>query len=87
MDVGMSRPFRARSPDLRDALLRPTLALPELLDEHERGRTKKVEAMMEALLDRIPWAHNTRLSYNGSRERSWTDGPTDRGSADRLTSS
>jgi len=43
-----------------------TLALPELLVEHESGRTEEAREMLISLLDRIPLAPNTRLSYNGS---------------------
>jgi len=43
-----------------------TLALPELLILHEEGRADEAEATMRDLLDRIPLADDTRLSYNGS---------------------
>ena len=43
-----------------------TLALPEMLLEHESGRVDNAIELMEDLLDRIPLAPNTRLSYNGS---------------------
>ncbi len=43
-----------------------TLALPELLIMHEEGRSDEARTAMTALLDRIPVADDTRLSYNGS---------------------
>jgi LuxR family maltose regulon positive regulatory protein len=43
-----------------------TLGLPELLIRHERGDLDGAHEMLVALLDRIPIAPNTRLSYNGS---------------------
>lgn len=43
-----------------------TLGLPELLIVHERGDTKRASEMLADLLDRLPLAGNTRLSYNGS---------------------
>ena len=43
-----------------------TLGLPELLIVHERGETARAHQMFTDLLDRLPLAGNTRLSYNGS---------------------
>ncbi len=43
-----------------------TLSLPATLILHEEGRTDEAEAAMRNLLDRIPLADDTRLSYNGS---------------------
>jgi DNA-binding SARP family transcriptional activator len=43
-----------------------TLTLPELLVLHEEGDAEAAETAMRELLERIPVADNTRLSYNGS---------------------
>lgn len=43
-----------------------TLGLPELLIVHERGDTERAHEMFHDLLERLPLAGNTRLSYNGS---------------------
>ncbi|MEM8705823.1 MAG: BTAD domain-containing putative transcriptional regulator [Actinomycetota bacterium] len=43
-----------------------TLALPQILVTHEEGRRDDAEQEMRALVERIPLADDTRLSYNGS---------------------
>ncbi len=43
-----------------------TLALPELLIVHEEGDSAHAEEMMRELLEQIPIAPDTRLSYNGA---------------------
>lgn len=43
-----------------------TLALPRILIIHEEGRADEAEREMMELVDRIPLADDTRLSYNGS---------------------
>ncbi len=43
-----------------------TLALPRLLIIHEEGRFEEAERETRALVERIPVANDTRLSYNGS---------------------
>lgn len=43
-----------------------TLGLPELLIAHERGEEETARAMLSDMLERLPLAPNTRLSYNGS---------------------
>ncbi|MEO0495381.1 MAG: bacterial transcriptional activator domain-containing protein [Actinomycetota bacterium] len=43
-----------------------TLALPRILVIHEEGRVEEAERELRELLDRVPLADNTRLSYNGT---------------------
>lgn len=43
-----------------------TLGLPQLLVEHEGGSPEKAKEMLADMLERLPVAPNTRLSYNGS---------------------
>jgi DNA-binding SARP family transcriptional activator len=43
-----------------------TLGLPEILVEHESGSGDAAPAMLLELLDRLPLAPGTRLSYNGA---------------------